>query len=115
MKEIVLPTINERTNSVNEGRKKKFDKEKTFTEFTKGDQVMVRVRDEQGKLDAKYEGPYTIVRKNKGDAYALKYLQAGLEARDHVPSELKLVLPRKDVNAENKNFTVDRIVAHKKE
>ena len=115
MKEIVLPAINERTNSVNESRKKKFDKEKTITEFTKGDQVMVRVRNKQGKLDAECEGPYTIVRKNKGGAYTLKDLQGELEARDHVPSELKLVLPRKDVNAEDKNFTVDRIVAHKKE
>lgn len=115
MEEIVLPAINERTKSVNEARKKKFDKEKTITEFTKGDQVMVRVRNKQGKLDAEYEGPYTIVRKNKGGAYTLKDLQGELELRDHVPSELKLVLPRKDVNAEDKNFTVDKIVAHRKD
>ncbi|KAG0162415.1 hypothetical protein DFQ29_004143, partial [Apophysomyces sp. BC1021] len=61
---------------------------------------MAKVKEKQGKFDAEYEGPYTIVCKTKGGSYVLKDMQNDLEWRNYTPSELKLALQNKEQIAE---------------
>ena len=50
-----------------------------LVEYVPGTQVMVRVCEKQGKFDAEYVGPYTVVRKTTGGSYVLRDLQNDLE------------------------------------
>lgn len=52
---------------------------------------MVRLPHRPNKLAPLYDGPYTVVRKNKGGSYELKDEQNELLHRNYVPSELKVV------------------------
>ncbi|KAG0744648.1 hypothetical protein G6F29_013345 [Rhizopus arrhizus] len=52
---------------------------------------MSRLNSRNGKLAPLYEGPYTVVRKNKGGSYELKDEQNELMHRNYTPSELKIV------------------------
>ncbi|KAG0166189.1 hypothetical protein DFQ29_001134, partial [Apophysomyces sp. BC1021] len=114
MEEIIFPAINERTKQQNDKCKEKFDGQNKMIKYKPGDQVIVRVKEKQGKFDAEYEGPYTVVCKTKGGSYVLKDLQNDLERRDYTPSELKLVIRNKN-NIAERVYMVDRILAHKKE
>ena len=111
MEELVFPAIYDRTNKVNEDRKQKYDDKMNLVEYEPGTQVMVRVREKQGKFDAEYEGPYTVVRKTTGGSYVLRDLQNDLERRDYTPLELKPVVQTKE--STERAYVVDRIVSHK--
>ena len=111
MEEIVFPAINERTKNVNDTCKEKYDAKKNLVEYKPGTQVIIKVREKLSKLDAEWEGPYTIVRKTQGNSYVLRDLQKDLERRYYTPAGLK---PALQTQKAEKIYTVDRIVAHKK-
>lgn len=58
--------------------------------FPAGSLVMMRDVAKESKWDALYEGPFTIVRKNRGGAYVLRD-QLGFLKRTLPPDHLKIV------------------------
>jgi transposase InsO family protein len=91
MEDIVFPAIHERAKRINEEYQKKFNKKNILVDIPKGTYVMVRLQHRPNKLAPLYEGPYTVVRKNKGNSYELKDELGELLHRSYVPSELKIV------------------------
>jgi hypothetical protein len=69
---IVFPAINDRTSEYNKHMKQRFDAKKVIKEpFPEGAMVMIRENKRQGALQAKYSGPYKILRRTKGGSYEL--------------------------------------------
>jgi hypothetical protein len=91
MEDIVFPAIHERAKRINEEYQKKFNKKNILVDIPKGTHVMVRLKQRANKLAPLYEGPYTVVRKNRGNSYELKDELGELLHRNYVPSELKIV------------------------
>lgn len=91
MEDIVFPAIHERAKRINEEYQKKFNKKNILVDIPKGTHVMVRLKHRPNKLAPLYEGPYTVVRKNRGNSYELKDELGELLHRNYVPSELKIV------------------------
>ncbi|KAG1440416.1 hypothetical protein G6F56_011937 [Rhizopus delemar] len=91
MEGIVFPAIAERTRKINEEYRKKYDKKNTLVDIPIGTHVMVRLKSRPNKLAPLYEGPYTVVRRNKGGSYEVKDEQGELLHRNYTPSELKIV------------------------
>ena len=84
------------------------------SEFPKGAQVMIRDEMRTGKATARYEGPFTVVRREGSGNYSLKGLDGTEYSRP--PQLLKLVSPEivKDLVVPNTIFaSVKEIVAHK--
>jgi transposase InsO family protein len=59
--------------------------------FPVGSLVMVWNHRKTGKLEARYEGPYTVVKRSTGGAYTLQDSTGALLSRNVPPSHLKLV------------------------
>ena len=69
---IVFPAINDRTSEYNKNMKSRFDAKKIIKEpFPEGAMVMICESKRQGALQAKYSGPYKILRWTRGGAYEL--------------------------------------------
>ncbi|KFH62712.1 hypothetical protein MVEG_11239 [Podila verticillata NRRL 6337] len=64
------------------------------------------------KLAARYEGPYTVVRKNTGGSYVLKDGTGEELGRRFAPSQLKLVL---DDFEETNIYEVEKILDHREQ
>ena len=113
MTEIVYPAVYERVKQVTEKQKLVFDENHKKVEFPPGSTVMILVTEKQNKLDPKYKGFYTVVRKTQANTYVLKNEQGLLEPRNYPPSLLKKV---SDKILQNKDeiFEVEAIVDHKK-
>lgn len=113
MTEVVYPAVYEQVKSVTEKQKKKFDESHKLSEFPIGSTVMILITEKQNKLDPKYKGFYTVVRKTAANTYVLKNEKGFLEPRNYPPSLLKKV---SDKILENKNdfFEVEAIIGHKK-
>jgi hypothetical protein len=112
METIVFPAIKERTNKILEERKKKFDNSKVIIDIPVGTHVMVRLQHRPNKLAPLYEGPYTVIRRNKGGSYELKDEQNELLHRNYVPSELKVV-NIDESKIEDTYYEVDDIRSHR--
>ncbi|KAG1391448.1 hypothetical protein G6F60_012563 [Rhizopus arrhizus] len=89
MENVIFPAINERTQKINEG-----------------------LNSRSGKLAPLYEGPYTVVRKNKGGSYELKDEQNELMHRNYTPSELKIV-HIDESNIEDEYYELEDIRDHR--
>ena len=60
---IVFPAINDRTSEYNKRMKDRFDGKKIIKEtFPDGAMVMIRESKQLGAMQAKYSGPYKILR-----------------------------------------------------
>ena len=78
------------------------------------DFVMVKAEERKSFTEPRYEGPYQVVRKNRGGAFILKDLK-GLQLKRRFPvSKLKIVqLAPNQLNAESSY--VKRIIGHREE
>lgn len=112
MEELVFPAIFERTQKINEEYSKRYNKKNVLVDIPVGTHVMVRLKSRPSKLAPLYEGPYTVVRKNKGGSYELKDEQNELLHRNYTPSELKVVSLDESV-IEDEYFEVEDIRDHR--
>lgn len=112
MEKVVFPAIKERTSMINKEYKKKFDGSKKLIDIPVGTHVMVRLQHRPSKLAPLYDGPYTVVRKNKGGSYELKDEQNELLHRNYVPSELKVV-NLDESQIDETYYTVENIREHR--
>jgi RNase H-like domain found in reverse transcriptase/Integrase core domain/Chromo (CHRromatin Organisation MOdifier) domain/Integrase zinc binding domain len=92
MTKTVFPAIDEKSRATQQRMIERFNRTVLHSEFPDGSQVMVLDPIRGDKFAPRYEGPYTIVRKNTGGAYILKDGTGTLLTRRYAPSQLKLAL-----------------------
>jgi transposase InsO family protein len=68
------------------------DQRASLVDFQPGSTVMTLARD-PGKLDPRYAGPFTVVRRTQGGSYVLMDTAQNLAPRNYAPSQLKLISP----------------------
>ncbi|KAG1001383.1 hypothetical protein G6F63_010568 [Rhizopus arrhizus] len=112
MENVIFPAINERTQKINEEYSKRYNDKNILVNIPNGTHVMVRLNSRSGKLAPLYEGPYTVVRKNKGGSYELKDEQNELMHRNYTPSELKIV-HIDESNIEDEYYELEDIRDHR--
>lgn len=82
--------------------------------FLPGVSVMMIDVTRESKWDPVYEGPFTVVRKNKGGAYILKDRLGEVLKRTVPPDQLKLVVRNgNDPAVEETSYRVDKITKHR--
>ncbi len=115
MSDVVFPAVAARTRSYAEGVFKSFAKKhKIITEdLTEGALVMRQVKPRGSKMLPGWEGPYVVIRRNRGGAYLLRD-STGAQLLDRVPvSQLRLISFEGSLSPDS--FEVDRIVSHRGE
>ena len=115
---IVFPVIHEKVKKAHMKRNEYFEKIKTIfrDDFPEGAQVMIKEELRKTKSEPAYEGPFSVVRRQKSGNYLLKAVDGTEYVRP--PSVLKLVAPEiiKDLNLELDTTlyaAVDKIIAHR--
>ena len=105
--ETIFPAVNEKTKAYIAQR---FKDDKTVI-FPDGAFVMTTNKNKKNKLEAQYEGPYMIIRRNKGGAYILQDTDGTVMPRNYTPSELKII--SQDPNEQGKSFVIEKILKHR--
>jgi hypothetical protein len=120
MCDIVFPAIHDKAMAQLELEKARFDNSHTMADFPSGSHVMVRLQTKSGQLAPAYTGPYTVIRKNRGNSYILRDHTGELMPRNYTSSELKLishdeVIELDDEGNEIKHFELEAILNHRGE
>jgi hypothetical protein len=118
MTDIVFPAIVQKTKAQIELEQAKFNDSHKLVDYTPGSHVMVRIPNKSGQLAPAYEGPYTVVRKNQGNAYILRDETGVLMPRAYTTTELKLisdeeVIEYDDEGNEIKSYEVEAVLNHR--
>jgi hypothetical protein len=118
MTDIVFPAIHAKTLAQLEIDKAKFDNKHILVEYKEGSHVMARLQTKAGQLAPSYVGPYTVVRKNRGNSYILRDHTGTLMPRNYTTTELKLisqdeVIELDDEGNEIKNYEIEAILNHR--
>ena len=113
---VIYPALDERVKTVNQTLRAKVNKHRrTLLEsFPVGATVMLLDPHRKNKSDARYIGPYSIVRRTYYGTYILRDATGDILDR-HVPSDqLKLTtLPPLALDPQNNIYTIRRIVKHR--
>ena len=110
MTEIVFPAIDKLSRKTQQKMIDRFNATVLHNQFPEGSKVMTLDPIRNGKLDPKYEGPYTVVRRTTGGTYQLKDGTGAPLGRNYAPSQLKLVL--EDPNSPQ-TFEIEKILGHR--
>ena len=113
MTEIVFPELRQAREEGREAKQQAYAKQKKVLEepFPDGCFVMVIDETRSTKLDPIYEGPYTVMRRNKGGAYWLMDLDKKLLPRAFASHQMKMIAPSavKDIDGEHE-YAIDEPV-----
>ena len=110
MTKVVFPAASERAKVTQQKMVDKFNATVLHNIFADGAIVMALDPIRGNKLDAKYEGPYTVVKQDCNGAYTLRDATGTILERKYAASQLKLVLADAlDPNA----YTVGSILNHR--
>jgi hypothetical protein len=112
MSDIVLPAIVRRTQEIREASQKKFNQTHKIIEYPIGSLVSILKPTRTTQLEAKYNGPFTVVKKNKGGAYTLQQADGELLPKHYPPSALKSV-SQDPILASEDRWEVESIINHK--
>ncbi|SAL98505.1 hypothetical protein, partial, partial [Absidia glauca] len=88
MADIVIPAIVQRTKEVREASQKQFDSTHKIIDYPTGSLVSILKPTRTSQLETKYNGPFTVVKKNKGGAYVLQQRNGELLDKTYPPSAL---------------------------
>ena len=118
MADIVFPAIHAKTMAQLDLEKAKFDNKHLLVDYPAGSHVMVRLQTKAGQLAPSYVGPYSVVRKNRGNAYILRDHTGALMPRNYTSVELKLIsqdeiIELDDEGNELKSYEVQAILNHR--
>lgn len=92
MDTIVIPAISERAKTVYQAQQGKFnDKNCIVPDFPTSSKVMIPNVNRKSKTDPRYEGPFTVHGKNKGNSYVLTDETGALLSRNIPPAHIKLI------------------------
>jgi len=113
----VYPSVHERIDNSKKKMADSYAKNKHMVSeerFLPGTQVMMHDATKKSKWDPVYEGPFSIVRKNKGGAYVLRDRLGETLKRTVPPDQLKLIMRKNgDPAIEADSFKVDKITKHR--
>ncbi|SAL97592.1 hypothetical protein [Absidia glauca] len=112
MQDIVLPAIVQRTKKVREASQKKFDATHKIIDFPVGTLVGLLKPMRTDSMEAKYNGPFTVVKRNKGGAYTLQQRNGELLPKAYPPSALK-PLSDEVIKEKEDRWEVQAIVSHR--
>lgn len=116
--EIIYPTVKKRVLNVKEKDARDFARSKRIIgtdAFPPGAKVMMYDSTKTSKWDARYEGPFTVVRKNRGGAYVLRD-ELGRLKRAVPADQLKLVWRYQGEPAVEENVhEVKKVTDHRSE
>lgn len=107
---IVFPAIEAKVQAYIDARMKDKTKEKSFPP---GAYVMAVNKTRQNKFEAAYEGPFKVMRRNKGGAYILQDTDGTTLGRNYTPGELKII--SHDPDTMEKSYAIEKIVDHRGE
>jgi len=110
MTEIVFPEVDKKSRETQAKMIARFNATILQNDFPEGAKVMTLDPIHSGKLNPRYEGPYTVIRRTTGGTYELKDGTGALLGRRYAPSQLKLVL--EDIN-DLPVFEVEKILHHR--
>jgi transposase InsO family protein len=113
---IVFPTVREKVKKKLAERNEYFMKKNRILrdEYPVGSQVMIKDELRSSKVEPRYEGPFTVVRRQASGNYLLKAIDGSEYVRP--PNVLKLVAPEIIDNLKLNDTiyaAVDRIITHK--
>jgi transposase InsO family protein len=112
MTSVVFPAIDEGVRARKGIQEELFSKKKVIVDpFPPGSYVMTEDPSPSNALQPKWEGPYKVVRRNKGGAYVLEDLTKKLLASNVAPSRMKLV-QRDPVEMDEDVYTIQQILNH---
>jgi hypothetical protein len=104
---IVFPAINEKVQKYIDAS----TKDRHLTSFPDGSFVMTVNKSRTNKLEARYEGPFKVLRRNKGGAYILQDTDGLTLPRNYTTEELKLI--SHDPDEHGKSYVIERIIQHR--
>ncbi|PRP82664.1 hypothetical protein PROFUN_10028, partial [Planoprotostelium fungivorum] len=104
---IVFPAINEKVQKYIDAS----TKDRHLTSFPDGSFVMTVNKSRTNKLEARYEGPFKVLRRNKGGAYILQDTDSLTLSRNYTTEELKLI--SHDPDEHGKSYVIERIIQHR--
>lgn len=110
MSTVVFPAIDAKARSTQKKMIERFNKTILHNEFPDGAKVMALDPIQGDKLTPRYEGPFTVRRRNTGGAYELKDGTGAILGRRYAPSQLKLVLDDLD---DIDIYEVEHITSHR--
>ncbi|KAG0891480.1 hypothetical protein G6F33_013983 [Rhizopus arrhizus] len=118
MTDIVFPAITAKTKAQVELEQAKFNDTHRLADYAPGSHVMVRIPTKSGQLAPAYEGPFTVLRKNQGNAYILRDETGVLMPRSYTTTELKLIsneeiIELDDEGNEIQNYEVEAVLNHR--
>ena len=114
MNDLVFPTINEVTTGHQQRMKEQFGKRfknVVIDEFPIGATVMVKPDFRKNKQEARFEGPYRIMRKTRGNTYELMDTDQKLLGRNYAPQQLAII--SRDMKPSELTYEINKILDHR--
>ncbi|SAL96936.1 hypothetical protein [Absidia glauca] len=112
MKDIVMPAIVQRTTDVRSLKQQKFNATHKIVDYPIGTLVGLMKPIQPNQMEAKYNGPFTIVKKNRGGAYVLQQRNGELLPKAYPPSALKHLSDENDPDSQDR-WEVQAIIDHR--
>jgi len=113
-KDVIIPAISLRSRRVTKVRRNRLDRDhKIIEELKPGTIVYAIDKTKVSKWDPNYEGPFSVVRRNKGGSYILKDKTGDELKRRFTVDMLKLAKETTKGGKEDKHYDVERILSDK--
>ena len=111
MTDIIFPGIGDKISAQNKKVYESFCKAHKILvdDFPPGALVMKATTDRKSKVDPKFEGPFMVIRRNRGGAYILR--DATGEIVEKVPANHLRIISNKG-HPTQESFVVEKILAH---
>ena len=110
--DIVFPAINKKTQDYITARfNDAKPKRATGRTFPEGSFVMATNKNKANKFEANFEGPYKVIRQNKGGAYLLQDADGAFLPRNYAADELKII--SHDPDDFGTSYVVEKILDHR--
>ena len=111
MQKTLFPAIAEATSYITNLMEERFKDKYKIVDYPNDTYVMLIDKNRTKKSDPAHEGPYKIIRKNKGGAYELMDLDGTILKRNYTPSE---IIPISNNNIfQDEVYEVDTILDHR--
>jgi hypothetical protein len=109
MESLVFPAIRELRDKHNDRRVQRFNSTHKPVNFPPGSFVMTTDPLRSTKLEPLREGPFRVLRRNRGGSYILADQLGNILPRNYAPAQLMAVLPPVADNATSDDTTTDDI------
>ncbi|KAF9408008.1 hypothetical protein BGZ76_005949, partial [Entomortierella beljakovae] len=113
MTKIVYPAISQKSSITQKKMIEKLNSSHHIVEFPIGSYVMVKDQESNSVFDAKYEGPFKVVKRTVGGSYQLRDATNALLKRNYSPEQLKPVdRMLDDLDTDDTSYEIESILSH---